>query len=104
MNTKERTHGQDLQRLKLLRYMDDEFLTVCFADNLEDVELILKIILGREDIPDRYIIFITERDIMNENRPIYPVERYIAIGGDKVLFGDDSYILHVNGKYRGDAA
>ena len=99
MNTKERTHGQDLQRLKLLRYMDDEFLTVCFADNLEDVELILKIILGREDI-----IFITEKDIMKENQPIYPVERYIAIGGDKVLFGDDSYILHVNGKYRGDAA
>ena len=41
MNTAERTHRQDLERLKSLRYMDDDF---------EGVELILRIILGREDI------------------------------------------------------
>lgn len=34
----------------MLRYMDDDFMTVCLADNLEGVELILRIILGREDI------------------------------------------------------
>ena len=33
---------------------------------------------------------------------IYPVERYITIGEEKVLFGDGSHILYVNGKYRGD--
>ncbi len=38
------------ERLKSLRYMDDDFLTVCLADNYEGVELILRIILGRKDI------------------------------------------------------
>ena len=50
MNTKEQIHQQDLQRLKSLRYMDDDFMTVCLADNFEGVELILLIVLGREDI------------------------------------------------------
>ncbi len=172
MNTKEHTHRQDLQRLKLLRYMDDEFMSVCLADNFEGVELILRIVLGRKDIkiksvrtqelmknlqgrsvvldvhavdstdkefnveiqrsdagagakrarynsslldahilkpgddteniPDSYIIFITENDVMKGNQPIYPVERYVAVGENKVLFGDGSHILYVNGKYRGD--
>ncbi len=172
MNTTEQTHQQDLQRLKILRYMDDDFMTVCLADNFEGVELILRIVLGRrditiksvrtqelmknlqgrsavldvhavdsadkefdveiqrsdagagakrarhnsslldahilkpgddtEDIPDIYVIFITENDVMKENQPIYPVERYVTIGDNKVLFGDGSHILYVNGKYRGN--
>ncbi len=173
MNTAEQTtHQQDLERLKLLRYMDDDFMTVCLADNFEGVELILRIVLGREDIkvksvrtqeplknlqgrsavldvhaidstdkefdveiqrkdagagakrarhnsslldahilksgddtediPDSYVIFITENDVMRGSQPIYPVERYVAIGENKVLFGDGSHILYVNGKYRGN--
>lgn len=172
MNTAERTHEQDLQRLKSLRYMDDDFMTVCLADNFEGVELILRIVLEREDIqiksvrtqdqmknlqgrsavldvhavdstgkefdveiqrsdagtgakrarhnsslldahilkpgddteafPDSYVIFITENDVMKGNQPVYPVERYVIIGENKVLFGDGSHILYVNGKYRGD--
>ena len=172
MNTTEQTHRQDLERLKSLRYMDDDFMSVCLADNLEGVELILRIVLGRkdikiksvrtqepmknlqgrsaildvhaidsadkefdveiqrkdtgagakrarhnsslldahilktgddtEDIPDSYVIFITENDVMKGNQPIYPVERYITIGENKVLFGDVSHILYVNGKYRGN--
>ena len=39
---------------------------------------------------------------MKGKQPIYPVERYITIGEEKVLFGDGSHILYVNGKYRGD--
>jgi len=35
LNTTEQTHQQDLERLKLLRYMDDDFMTVCLADNYE---------------------------------------------------------------------
>ena len=50
MNTTEQTHRQDLERLKSLRYMDDDFMSVCLADNLEGVELILRIVLGRKDI------------------------------------------------------
>ncbi|MCM1123098.1 MAG: hypothetical protein NC416_10985, partial [Eubacterium sp.] len=55
-----------------------------------------------EDIPDSYVIFITENDVMKGNQPIYPVERYVTIGEEKVLFGDGSHIIYVNGKYRGD--
>lgn len=55
-----------------------------------------------EDIPDSYVIFITENDVMKGNQPIYPVERYVTIGEDKVLFGDGSHILYVNGRYRGN--
>ena len=50
VGTTEQTHQQDLERLKSLRYMDDDFMTVCLADNFEGVELILRIVLGREDI------------------------------------------------------
>ena len=50
MSTTEQTHQQDLERLKLFRYMDDDFMTACLEDNYEAVELILRIVLGREDI------------------------------------------------------
>ena len=172
LSTTAQMHQQDLERLKSLRYMDDDFMTVCLADNFEGVELILRIVLGRqditvksvrtqepmknlqgrsaildvhavdstkkefdieiqrkdsgagakrarhnsslldahilkagddtEDIPDSYVIFITENDVMQGNQPIYLVERYVTIGENKVLFGDGSHIIYVNGKYRGD--
>ena len=50
LGTAEQTHQQDLERLKALRYMDDDFMTVCLEDNFEGVELILRIVLGRDDI------------------------------------------------------
>lgn len=172
MSTTAQTHQQDLKRIKLFRYMDDDFMTACLEDNIEGVELILRIILGRkditiksvrtqkplknlqgrsaaldvhavdstkrefdveiqrqdagagtkrarhnsslldahilkpgedtEDIPDSYVIFITENDVMKGNQSIYSVERYVTIGEDKVLFGDGSHIIYVNGQYRGD--
>ena len=39
LGTTEETHQQDLERLKSLRYMDDDFMTVCLADNFEGVPL-----------------------------------------------------------------
>ncbi len=39
---------------------------------------------------------------MKGNQPVYPVERYVTIGENKVLFGDGSHIIYVNGKYRGN--
>ncbi len=39
---------------------------------------------------------------MRGEQPIYPVERYVTIGDNQVLFGDGSHILYVNGKYRGN--
>ena len=50
LSTTAQTHQQDLERLKSLRYIDDDFMTVCLADNYEGIELVLRIILGREDI------------------------------------------------------
>ena len=50
LNTAEQIHQQDLERLQSLRYMDDDFMTACLADNLEGVELIVRIVLGRKDI------------------------------------------------------
>ena len=156
----------------MLRYMDDDFMTVCLADNFEGVELILRIVLGRddisvksvrtqepmknlqgrsaildahavdstkkefdieiqrsdagagakrarynsslldahilksgddtEDIPDSYVIFITENDVMGRNQAVYHIQRYVETNEGKELFGDGSHILYVNGKYRGD--
>ena len=172
LSVEAQVHQQDLERLKSFRYMDDDFMTVCLADNFEGIELILRIVLGRknitiksvrtqepmknlqgrsaildvhavdstdkefdveiqrsdagagakrarhnsslldarilkpgddtENIPDSYVIFITENDVMKGNQPIYSVERYVTIGENKVLFGDGSHILYVNGKYRGN--
>ena len=50
LSTTAQMHQQDLERLKALRYIDDDFMTVCLADNYEGVELILRIVLGRKDI------------------------------------------------------
>ena len=50
MSTTAQIYQQDLERLKSLRYIDDDFMTVCLADNYEGVELILRIVLGRKDI------------------------------------------------------
>ncbi len=48
------------------------------------------------------MIFITENDVMQGNQPIYTVERYVTIRKKKVLFGDGSHIIYVNGTYRGN--
>ena len=166
------THQQDLERLKSLRYIDDDFMTVCLADNYEGVELILRIVLGREDIiiksvrtqellknlqgrsaildvhaidstkrefdveiqrsdagagakrarhnsslldahilksgddteniPDSYVIFITENDVMGKNQAVYHIQRYVETNEGNELFGDGSHIIYVNGKYRGN--
>ena len=172
MSTTEQLHQQDLERLKSLKYMDDDFMTVCLADNYEGVELILRIVLGRddiiiksvhtqellknlqgrsaildvhaidsarkefdveiqrsdagagakrarhnsslldahllkpgddtEDIPESYVIFITENDVMGKNQAIYHIQRYVETSEGKELFGDGSHIMYVNGKYRGN--
>ena len=174
MKTQEELHQEDLERIQKLRYMDDDFFTVCLADNIEGVQLILRIVLqndnitvtsvktqehlknlqGRsaildvhavdsdgkqydceiqrsdagagakrarhnsslldahillpgmdtEDLPESYVIFITENDVMQGGEAVYPVERYVKIGEKSVLFGDGSHILYVNGKYRGKDA
>ena len=53
------------------------------------------------DLPETYVIFITENDVMGKGLPIYSIERCIMETGE--LFGDGEHIKYVNGKYRGQS-
>lgn len=50
MDEQEKLHQEDLQRLRGLRLIDDDFMNACFDDNIEGTELLLRIILNRQDI------------------------------------------------------
>ena len=50
-----------------------------------------------EELPITYVIFITEHDVLKENRPIYSFGRVDLLTGKP--FGDDEYIIFVNGEY-----
>ncbi|MBR4948766.1 MAG: PD-(D/E)XK nuclease family transposase [Clostridiales bacterium] len=41
---------EDLQRVRALRLIDDDFMSICFDGYIEGAELLLKIILDREDL------------------------------------------------------
>lgn len=160
-----------LARIKNFRLLDDDFMTKCFEDSIECTELILQIILERDDmkvkmsktqysqknlkgrsvrldiyaedtenkkydieiqrddhgagrkrarynsaildseailpnqstkdLPESYVIFITENDIFKEGLPLYHVDRYVKETGK--AFGDEEHIIYVNGAYRGDS-
>ena len=40
----------DLDYIAQLRLMDDDFMSKCFEDNIECTELVIRVILGRDDI------------------------------------------------------
>ena len=44
MNEQEKLHQEDLQRLRGLRLIDDDFMNACFDGYTEGVELLLRII------------------------------------------------------------
>ena len=118
---------KDLQRIKELRLMDDDFFSEALDGKVEAVEYILNTILERsdkgagvrrarfhssmidrtilskgedfEDLVDTYVIFITENDKFGKGIPLYHVERKITEMDDE-LFGDGAHILYVNGEYR----
>ena len=46
----DRLHQEDLQRIRGFRLIDDDFMNVCFDNNIEATELMLRIILGKKDI------------------------------------------------------
>ncbi len=162
--------GEISQMINELCLMDDIFMTKCFEESCECTELLLRVILDRQDLkveksdtqyavtslqgrslrldiyavdtkgkrynieiqrkdkgagakraryhssvldanvlasgktfeelPDTYVIFITEHDIQGENQPLYHVERFTMETGE--MFGDGAHIIYVNGAYRGD--
>ncbi len=53
-----------------------------------------------EEIPDSYVIFITERDVRGQGRPIYRFSRMDE--ETKELFDDGSHIIYINGAYKND--
>lgn len=60
-------------------------------------------ILQGEDtelLPETYVIFITENDVLEGNLPIYHVDRTIKENGK--LFDDKAHIIYVNGEVKDD--
>lgn len=53
------------------------------------------------ELPDSYIIFITENDYYKAGEPVYVIQNMNLTLGQP--FGDGAHILYVNGKYRGDS-
>ena len=51
-----------------------------------------------EELPESYVIFITEHDVIGKGRPVYHIERCILDTSE--IFNDGSHILYVNGAYR----
>jgi len=55
------------------------------------------VLLAGEDydkLPESYVIFITETDVLGEGQPMYVVRR--TIEGSGTVFGDGSHIIYVN--------
>ena len=50
MCCKKQHNQEDLQRLHALRLIDDDFMTICFDGYIEGAELLLKVILERDDL------------------------------------------------------
>ena len=58
-----------------------------------------------DQLPTLYIIFILEKDIFKQNKPVYLVNKTLDVkdeDGDYLLFDDACNIMYVNGEYRGD--
>lgn len=53
------------------------------------------------ELPDSYVIFITENDYYKAGEPIYVIQNMNLTLGQP--FGDGAHILYVNGQYRGDS-
>ena len=54
-----------------------------------------------EKLPETYVIFITENDVLGGNKPIYHIQRTIMETNE--LFNDGSHILYVNGAWKDDS-
>ena len=53
-----------------------------------------------EALPDAYVIFITENDVLKKGRPLYNIHRSIDETGE--FFGDGSHVVYVNAACQDD--
>ena len=67
-----------------MRLLDDDFMTKVFED-VECSEVLLQI------LPEIYIIFITEKDVLKSDLPIYHIDRVIE--ETKELFNGETHII-----------
>lgn len=51
-----------------------------------------------DELPETYVVFITEHDVIGKGKPLYHIGRYIFDTSES--FDDGSHILYVNGAYR----
>ena len=56
-----------------------------------------------DELPESYIIFITEHDVLKGGKPLYTVNRTIS-ELDHAIFTDGSHIIYVNGEARTETA
>ncbi len=54
-----------------------------------------------KELPENYVVFITENDVLGGKKPIYTIERMVT-ELDKALFNDGLHIIYVNGTIRDD--
>ena len=52
-------------------------------------------------LPETWVVFITEHDVLRRGKPLYKVERCVLGTGE--LFDDGAHILYVNGAFRDDS-
>ena len=171
LSREELQHKKNLERIKQLRLLDDDFLSVCFDGDNEITQFVLRILLDKKDLnvvevktqysvknlkghsvildvfatdshgmrydieiqradrgaspkrarynssliddqiliagdsyevlPETYVIFITENDVIGKGKPIYHIERMITETGE--AFEDGSHIVYVNAAYKDDS-
>ena len=53
------------------------------------------------ELPEVYVIFITEHDVLGYGLPLYEIDRVIR--GNNQPFADRSHIIYVNGEYRDES-
>lgn len=53
-----------------------------------------------EELAETFVIFITEKDVIGRNKPIYHIDRYIREAEE--YFDDGSHIIYVNASYQDD--
>lgn len=54
-----------------------------------------------DKLPESYVIFITENDVMGANLPVYHADRIVSETGKPL--GDGAHIIYVNGAYRDES-
>ena len=55
-----------------------------------------------KELPERYVIFITQNDILGLGRTAYVIHKYIEAGDELLPFDDGTHLIYVNGAAEDD--